>query len=229
MLGAAFSLNAQTVPSVQNGTEGWFLLINRWKLNDHWQVGNELHHRRKEFLDLNSQNIIRPWVDYIMTDEVVFSAGYSFVHTAVTEQFALNENNIWEQITLNHEMWKYLTMSHRFRLEHRWVRGKNNSDEHWGTPDYSSRFRYRLTAQVPISEKFYAHLFNELWINMSSVNATRLGTLDRNWIYVGVGYRIQENVAVELAYLDQWIPVQSFSAPQFELNRGPQLTVIWDL
>ena len=160
----------------------WFLLLNHYEINSDWSVGNEFHYRLTDFLKTNKQIIIRPFVTFSNKD-IDYTIGYSYINN-----FSTIENNIWEQISLNHESNK-IKYSHRFRLEHRFV---NN---------FSNRFRYRFTLKYPISNKWFFNLFDEIWIKTDS--KFRNPEYDRNWIYFGVGYKPINNSNIQLAYLHQ--------------------------
>lgn len=194
----------------------WFLILTKAKLNENWSVGNELHHRRFNYFSEQKQWVIRPWVDFTPIEGLTGSFGYSYVRTTpfgADGSVISNEHNIWEQITLDHDVMRGLSFNHRFRLEHREI-GINKRA--W-TDD--TRFRYRLTSKINISKSWYLHLFNEIWLNVNE--GIHVSELDRNWIYLGGGYRFNEDVSVELAYLDQWI----HSRGDYVHNRGLQFTL----
>lgn len=215
-------------PTVYTGTEMWFLLLNKYDINDKWTVGNEFHLRRHNVFAEQKQLLLRPWVDYHAEPGFVASFGYSYIRTAPHGVFylgaTLNEHNIWEQVTLSHSPWSFLNFSHRLRLEHRWSQVQPNQGDEDIPVVYRNRFRYRLTAKVNLSERWYAHIFDELWVNVNE--GIRVSNYDRNWIYIGAGYRLNDQVAVELAFLDQW---DNLGLLGYYSNQGAQVTVGWDL
>lgn len=224
LLSFSYMAKAQTQPIVYNGTEMWFLMLNKFEVNDKWSVGNEFHLRRHDAFAQQKQLIIRPWVDYLAAPGFTASFGYSYISTAGHGEFidniTTNEHNIWEQVTLDHSPWSNVNFSHRLRLEHRWSQTQPAPNDEDIPVVYRNRFRYRLTAKVGISEHWYAHIFDELWVNVNE--GIHVTNFDRNWIYVGLGYKFTDNVSIELAYLDQWdnIGVGYYS------NQGAQVTVV---
>lgn len=187
-------------------SEFWFLLLNHYKINDQWQVGNELHIRRTDFLSDNKQFIIRPFVNFKPGESVVYSFGYSYIETHPYGKYPLQitkpEHNVWEQVTVNQSLGK-TTLSHRYRMEHRYqgsiVEPTPNNFEVDGY-DFSNRFRYRLTLKRPIGEQYFLHLFDELWVSMDQ--RFKEWTYNQNWIHLGLGRKVG-NGNVQLAYLHQ--------------------------
>lgn len=214
-------------PKVYRGTEVWFLMLNKYQINEKWTVGNEFHLRRHDLLAEQKQLIVRPWVDYHAAPGFVASFGYSYIRTFPHGAFDvgadLNEHNIWEQVTLSHSPWTFLEFSHRLRLEHRWSEIQPQQDDEDIPIEFRNRFRYRLTAKVDISERWYVHIFDELWVNVNE--GIYVSSFDRNWIYIGAGYRFTDKIAVELAFLDQW---DNLGPLGYYSNQGPQFTMLWD-
>ncbi|WP_406658499.1 DUF2490 domain-containing protein [Marinoscillum sp.] len=190
-------------------TDAWFLLLNDYKVNERWTIGNELHWRNVNFLKDKEQLLIRPYVDYHVNENVVFTAGYTYIRSYPYRELAVPltrpEHNIWEQVTLNHSANKF-TFSHRYRLEHRFQGLFSLGDADVFEVDgyqFSNRFRYRFTVRHPIGEKYFIHVFDELWIrtddNFQNAN------FDRNWLYLGLGRNLTAHSNIQLAYLHQMI------------------------
>lgn len=187
--------------------EFWFLLLNHYQIDEQWTVGNELHIRRTEFISENKQFILRPFVNFKPGETVVYSIGYSFIRTEPYGDFPLPdfqlEHNFWEQVTLNQEL-SQTTISHRYRMEHRFQEnlaqelssGEVTKDGY----NFSNRFRYRLTLRKPISDDYFIHIFDELWVSADS-KFKNVG-YNQNWIYLGLGRNVG-NGNIQLAYLHQ--------------------------
>lgn len=224
LLSFSFQSKAQTEPIVYTGQEMWFLLLNKFEISDHWSAGNELHIRRHDYFNQQKQLIVRPWIDYKAADGFVASFGYSYLRSAGHGEFiddiTTNEHNIWEQVTLSHSPWSNVEFSHRLRLEHRWSQVQPEPMDEDIPVVYRNRFRYRLTAKVDISERWYVHIFDELWVNVNE--GIHITNFDRNWIYTGIGYNINDQLAVELAYLNQWDNIDV----GYHNNQGLQVTVV---
>lgn len=191
----------------QSGYESfnsWYLLLNHYQINDKWKVGNEVHYRNDGWKD-SQQLIIRPFAGYSPSERSTLSGGYSYLETYPYGPYQfegiIKEHNIWEQVELKHESkkWKFI---HRYRLEQRWITTYDSTlNEHnLSNPIKGQRFRYRLTLKRDIGERYFLHLFDELWVRGSMVGDDI--TYDRNWIFLGLG-RIIGNGNVQLAYLHQ--------------------------
>lgn len=218
------STNAQEIHGKPNV---WFLLLVNHELSDQWNVGTELHMRYDDYLSDKQQFLFRPYIDFMPGDKsVVYTFGYTFINTFPYGEYPLDiskpENNIWEQVTLKHEV-NQLKIQHRYRLEQRWQGNitYNSTDDTYdidGT-SYSNRFRYRLTMTQPLGETFFVNIFDELWVkdgdNLKQVN------FDRNWIYAGLGMNLSKDASVQLAYLHQYARNND---TRYERHHGLQVT-----
>lgn len=198
---------SQAQDDIHGDSEFWFLLLNHYKINEKWTVGNELHIRRTDFLSDNKQFILRPFVNFTPGESVIYSVGYSYIKTHPYGEYpllgALPEHNFWEQVTINQSLGKS-TFSHRYRMEHRYQgnlieRPPGGAVEIDGY-NFSNRFRYRLTWRKPLSDKYFIHVFDELWV--STDGDFRQATYNQNWIYAGIGKNVG-NGNIQLAYLHQ--------------------------
>jgi long-subunit fatty acid transport protein len=140
----------------------------------------------------------------------VFSGGYTFITTYPYGSYPLPENlhehNVWEQIELKQKFGKTKIL-HRYRLEQRWignlVLNSESTDFEADGYVFRHRFRYRFTALVDLSDKWFLHFFDELFIR--SGEEFKLIGFDRNWLYGGVGYKVNDRMNIQLAYLHQYI------------------------
>jgi len=139
----------------------------------------------------------------------------------------LPENNLWQQAELKQVLGK-TNIIHRYRLEQRWIGNLtlNQENREFEVDGYNlrHRFRYRLTAMVDLSEKWFLHFFDELFIS-SGEDFKRVG-FDRNWFYVGAGFRFNQRVNVQLAYLYQYI---RRTAELFEQHHSVQASLVISL
>lgn len=230
-------LKAQGNGDVTFGDENvWFLLLNHVDLSEEWNFSNEFHIRRNDWMKEQQQLIIRPAINFTPFKGFTASFGYSYVLTSPYGKYRLPldvpEHNIWEQVTLDQSVGGRVNFSHRFRLENRWI-GKLEKDSdtrEWRISgyNYANRFRYRLTSSFKIfrlegGKNIYAHIFDEIWLNLD--DRLRVDDVDRNWLYLGMGVQLNDDLKVEVAYLDQWIE-RPFG---HEHNPTIQFTVSYDL
>jgi hypothetical protein len=213
LLVIAFFLTGTVVVFSQNkivdkNNNIWLSNINDYKINAKLSLSSELHIRRTEWLESWQQFLFRPAINYSVKPDVILTAGYTYITSNPYGKQALAvttpENNFWEQVTLNHGVGK-LKISHRYRLEHRFI-GKtifNGEGYEIKGTNYAQRFRYRATFALPLNEKFSAEAFNEVWIVLAD-NFMPLA-LNQNWLYAGLKYKVNENTSVGLGYMNQLI------------------------
>ncbi|MEQ8924426.1 MAG: DUF2490 domain-containing protein [Fulvivirga sp.] len=178
----------------------WFLMINTFKLNDKWDVGNELHMRFDDYLNDDQQFLIRPFFNYHANVSVTYSGGYTYIRTYPYGQYPLPdtkpEHNIWEQVTFNQQINNF-SLAHRYRLEHRWqgnlvqqTDGSFDVDDY----DFSHRLRYRLMYRRPFNDQWALVLFDEFFLNISD-DLKNVG-FDRNWLFLGANYSFTERLSL---------------------------------
>jgi hypothetical protein len=198
---------------VESGNfNNWFFLHPQFSTAKHWTFASEIHIRRDDWVKNGRNILIRPYVVYDFGPKVDFAAGYTYIRSwGVKPTYAAgpsNEHNIWEQVSLHHQLHK-LEFSHRYRFEHRfrdrWVEGDNELVRD-GT-DFSNRFRYRMILKYPIAkiaehQEVYAHVFDEIWVNQYDYMLFK--NLARNWFYAGLGYKLNKEWSVELGYMNQF-------------------------
>lgn len=214
---------------VYGKSDVWLLLLNGVEITDQWSVGNELHLRYDDGFRDKEQLLIRPFVNYKASEQVVLSAGYTYIKTYPYGKYPLPadkpEHNVWEQITLKHSLGK-ASVSHRYRIEQRFLSTYNpvNEDYNFSRTSHSNRFRYRLTLKHPIGRQFFLQAFDEFWIKSDShlLNAS----FDRNWMYVGIGRKFGFGLTLQLAYLHQNTRVDT---EKYERHPTAQLTIQYDL
>ena len=187
----------------------WFMVLNHYKLNEKWMLGNEIHWRNTNFLRSKEQLLLRPFVSFKPKEVVAFSMGYSYIRSYPFEEGSVlgtkPEHNLWEQISLFHKAGKF-SVAHRYRLEHR-IQGVFEENPTHNIElngfDFTNRIRYRITFKRSISDRYFIMLFDEVWITAN--DHFDFSNFDRNWAYVGVGKRFSQNQSVQLAYLHQSI------------------------
>ncbi|MFT5780177.1 MAG: hypothetical protein ACI837_003138 [Crocinitomicaceae bacterium] len=210
-----YTSQAQSI--TYGSTNTWFFLHNKLDLNEKWSLENELHERLGAFLKDQGQLLIRPFVNFSPTQGLVLSAGYTFIDSQPYEPYSstvfARENNIWEQVLLKQKIGK-VDMSYRFRQEHRWV---NRSEEVNGIrvdlgDQYLNRFRFRYTLKFPLktfenSQQIFVQAFDEIWMKQGT---NLLPTdLNRNWLYLGLGYKVSKKLNFQVGYMHQYDKISS--------------------
>ncbi|QSE98748.1 DUF2490 domain-containing protein [Fulvivirga lutea] len=205
----------------------WFMMLHTFKLNDKWDVGNEIHLRFDDYLNDDQQFLLRPFFNYYANANIIYSGGYTYIRTYPYGQYPLPEtkpeHNIWEQITFNQQINKSI-FAHRYRLEHRWQANlAEQTDGSFEVDDYdfSHRLRYRLMYRRPLNDAWEIVLFDELFIN-SSDDLKSVG-FDRNWFFIGTNYHFSDRLSLLGGYMHHYA---KNSADRFE--RHPTAWFIFD-
>lgn len=203
----------------------WLLWQNSYQINKKWSIETEFHARFDNYWQQPEQLLFRPSVNYQYQKNISFAAGYSYIHTFPYGEFPLAaekpEHNIWQQAKFLHKI-NRIQFSHRLRLEQRFQSKWENAQNRYTFQQvqYGHRFRYRFSVQIPISEKWSAQVFDEVWIK-TGASLSQID-FDRNWWSVGIGYQCTPQVKIALSYLHQYIKHDS---NLFEQHHTAQLTL----
>lgn len=202
------SLFAQTLS--QN--TGWFMFVNSTKFNDKWGMHFDLQLRSEDNWDGLRNLLVRPGVTYFINKNANATVGYLFTQTylpndilvgAAPQKSTLTEHRVWQQYIYNHQPWKGAALSHRFRLEQRFI--ERQSDDL-----FSQRLRYFFRLIQPLQKQesaftkgAFVALQNELFFNVQNKDELNGSAFDQNRAYLAAGYRFSKKVDIEAGYLNQ--------------------------
>jgi hypothetical protein len=223
---------------------GWFVYNGDHKLANKWTLHTEYQWRRVNWITDWQQSLARLGVAYKISERLKVSGGYTFFITYPYGKYPvantgvpIPEHRLYEDVQLTDAL-GILKLSHRFRLEQRWLAETDENGSHrivgW---DYQNRIRYQLAATVPLqgrtidSRELYLSFFDELFISFG--RNVGYNTFNQNRIYGAIGYQFGENFKLELGYLNQ-ISQHPEADPLtnnrvFEYNNGFRLNVTYDL
>ncbi|MDF3077558.1 MAG: hypothetical protein K0S09_1447 [Sphingobacteriaceae bacterium] len=188
---------------------GWLVFSNSIKLNKHFSTTLDVQFRSADNLEYVRTFLFRPGVSYSFNKKNNVAVGYllgnSYSRLLGAAKNQLTEHRIWEQFVHTQAITKTVAISHRFRLEQRFIE-KLNEDV------FAQRFRYSLRAVLPLVKQDssfhkgpYAGLQNELLLNVQNKEKLNGSLFDQNRAYAGLGYRFSSKLDVELGYLNQYI------------------------
>ena len=178
----------------------WMIYIGSKKVNTKWNIHHEIQYRNYNAVGDLEQLLLRTGVGYNLTDNANLLLGYGFIHSqnytdSSTEKINVDEHRIFQQFITKSKI-GIVGLQHRYRFEQRFV-----------AQDFKMRFRYFLGVNIPLdlqeNSKTYLSLYNEIFINNKG------NLFDRNRGYVGLGYKINKVVKVELGYMTQFFNVGS--------------------
>lgn len=204
------SLFAQTV----NQNTGWFMFVNSTKFNDKWGMHFDLQLRSEDNWDGLRNLLVRPGVTYYINKNSNATLGYLFTQTYLPNDIlvgsapmknTLTEHRIWQQYIYNHQPWKNAALSHRFRLEQRFI--ERQTDDL-----FSQRLRYFFRLVQPLQKQevgftkgMFVALQNELFFNIQNNDDLNGSVFDQNRAYLAAGYRFSKKMDIEAGYLNQAI------------------------
>ncbi|MEJ6792488.1 MAG: DUF2490 domain-containing protein [Lacinutrix sp.] len=176
----------------------WLIYIGNKKLNNGWNIHNEVQYRNYDAIGDLEQLLLRTGLGYNLTENnnnVLLGYGYILSENYVgetDEKVSVNEHRIFQQFTTKQKIGK-VGLSHRYRFEQRFVQD-----------DFKMRFRYFLGLNVPLQSKedelspLYLSTYNEIFLNTES------SVFDRNRVYGGLGYKFSNALRLELGYMNQF-------------------------
>lgn len=211
-------------------THAWYQYIGDHRLSQHWGVHTEAQLRRASLLTDKQQQLVRVGINYHPSDQVMFTLGYAYADTYPYGDYpakaAFPEHRLYEQLQLNQPALGRLSLSHRYRLEQRWITFPGLDEA-----QLLNRARYQLRATVPLTRPkldpgtLYAYVYDEILLGFGRHVANNI--FDQNRAGVGLGYKFTKHLAVEAGYLHQLL--EHRDGKVFEYNHTLQLAVVGSL
>ena len=209
-LGASASAQTNERETVSNG-RAWYMYFGDHTLGESpWGFHFDGQLRMEGAFDRRNQLLLRPGINYDVSDNVQFSGGYAFINTngfvGSPPNFDVPENRLWQQIILRQRIGE-VRLTHRYRLEQRFI-GKV-AESYLGEGEvvgqsYVNRFRYFLKGTVPFArdDRYFA-FYNELMVGFGE-NVQR-NIFDQNRAYAAIGFRTGPATSFEIGYLLQTV------------------------
>lgn len=177
----------------------WLIYIGNKKLNQKWNLHNEVQYRNYNAIGDLEQLLLRTGLGYSFNENknnVLLGYGYILSENYVgntDEKVSVNEHRIFQQF-ISKQAIGNVKLSHRYRFEQRFVES-----------DFKMRFRYFLALRIPFKSKeegtdskYYLSAYNEIFLN------TKSSVFDRNRVYGGIGYNVNKNIRIEAGYMNQF-------------------------
>jgi hypothetical protein len=206
-----YHLNAQALTQNQRV---WFAYSGQYKVSQNWGYHIEAQFRMDNQLEQNLQNLYRIGAVYFISPSKNVTSGYALINTfdGATERF-FKENRLWEQFQYT-KKWRENknAMTHRLRLEQRWVGSIGMVD---GNPvstgsNYQNRLRYlnrnlfHITNLKATDEEIYAVLQNEVFITVGD-NKVNSNIFDQNRFLIGLGLNYNNHIRLEVGYMNHFV------------------------
>ncbi len=199
----------------QSQFSGWLASFNTFKAGKKTSIHADVQWRSSDEWKHTQTRLVRTGLNIHLTKQLTITGGYAFIHNRrvlnTTTGFA-PEHRTWEQLLYHHKI-KNLAVSHRFRLEQRFIAKmfvENNELKNDGSA-YANRFRYFFRNVLPFQKQpsftkgVFAALQNEVFVNIGNNENVNGKFFDQNRLYLAMGYRLCSSFDLEAGYLNQYI------------------------
>lgn len=209
-----------------NNTIGWYTTTITAKVAKKVSLHGEYQWRRSELIKNWQQSLVRVGVNYSPRQELTFQVGYGFIETFPYGEYnlagvgkAFPEHRVYEQVTVSNKVGK-ATLSHRLRLEQRWL-GRFSSLED-KEPEYIflNRVRYMPRLSIPIASKTFVALYDEILIGFGKNVGENV--FDQNRIAAMLGYDVSKRFRIEGGFINQIVQLgrEIDNKNVFQYNNG---------
>ncbi len=220
----------------------WGAYFGDHKISSKWGIHTEYQWRRANWGMNWQQSLARVGVNYQIHPRVMLTFGYGLINTPSYGDMPISrlnnagkaqwfpEHRIYQDAVITDKIGK-LDMAHRFRLEQRHLGLFYDSENNRvaGKWRYTNRFRYRLRLAYPITEKLYAHAYDEIFISFGKDVGYNI--FDQNRINIGMGYKFNKACKIEAGYFAQTVqkPRLTNGLEIFEYNQGFLVALFYNL
>lgn len=186
--------------SAQNSDLGnWLMYFGNKSLGDRFNWHHEVQYRNYNAIGDMEQLLLRTGFGYNLTENNNnILLGYAYIWSEnyipeTTDKEDVHEHRIYQQFITNQEFGRF-TWLHRYRFEQRWIE-----------EDFKLRFRYFLSFNVALTKPtmtdntLYLSAYNEIFLNSND------NIFDRNRLYGGLGYRLNDLFRFEVGYMNQFL------------------------
>lgn len=197
--------------TIQNQRD-WFSYTGQYKLSDKWGFHIEAQFRLDNQLQQNLQNAFKIGGIYYISQNQNLIGGYALVNAFNTsfKRFYI-ENRFWEQYQIT-KKWNSNknTMTHRFRLEQRFIENVATDLQQSNSSNYQNRFRYlnrnlfHLANLTSTNNEIYAIAQEELFLILGE-NKINSKLVDQSRFMVGLGLNCNNDTRLELGYVNQFV------------------------
>jgi len=189
------------VQSQESDFGNWLIYIGNKKLNQKWNLHNEVQYRNYNAIGDLEQLLLRTGLGYTFNENknnILLGYGYILSENYVgdtDDKVSVNEHRIFQQFTSKQNIGS-VKLNHRYRFEQRFVES-----------DFKMRFRYFLGLNIPLNNNdknnYYFSAYNEIFLNTESA------IFDRNRVFGGIGYHLNKNIRFEIGYMNQFFETDS--------------------
>lgn len=183
----------------------WYMyFFNTTFKESQWGVQGDVQYRNWDLGGDLEQLLLRGGLTYKPNSSgLMLTLGYGNITTGAfgDSNAKTSESRIYQEAIFPVQLGKRFYTNHRFRYEQRFVENQ----------DFRTRYRYNLFLNIPLNKStldndaIYLALYNELFINgqRSIGDGREVEIFDRNRLYTGLGYIINDKLKVQLGIMRQ--------------------------
>ncbi|SHG68098.1 DUF2490 domain-containing protein [Flagellimonas flava] len=191
----------------ENRSGSWLEFSGVGKIGDDWSIPLAGILKHRDVFDTYDFSFIRTGISYRTSPSTVFTPGIAFLNTnSFTDRDAISVTSqfwVYEEFSVFSNRKRH-AFSHRWRLEHRWIRNDNNTE-------FNHRVRYRLQYKTPLHGNLYFKVCNEIFLN------TRGHAFNQNRFFIGVGRTLSESIKIDLGFLKNHFRTSGYGAVRMGL------------
>jgi hypothetical protein len=179
----------------------WMIYFGNKNFAERFNWHHEVQYRNYNAVGDLEQLLLRTGIGYNLTENnnnILLGYGFILGENYIDDTDVKNtvrEHRIYQQFITRQKV-SVVSLQHRYRFEQRFFED-----------DFKMRFRYFLSLNVPLNKKeltdktLYLSAYNEIFLNTTQGNY-----FDRNRLYGGLGYKLNDKVKFELGYMNQFLP-----------------------
>jgi hypothetical protein len=184
-----FNIQAQNSAEDKLGT--WYMYNGSHKISNKFALKTMAHFRYFEVASEFQQEIYRLGINYTFNPKTNLTLGTSYSTGDLdydVPSIHLYEYRFYEDLNLKSN-WGKFNANHRIRLEHRFIHKNIIEDV------TQSWVRYNLNVGYPLSKKWSAYVFNELFLNLD-----RGKRFAQNWTGAGFLHKLNNQIKLKMGY-----------------------------
>lgn len=178
----------------------WYMFSENVHLSNRLSIPLDAQLRLYEVSGNRNHLLVLNGLNYHFSEKWTGSIGFGYLDSYYDDaeqesQIQVTEKRIYETLTLNNRLSR-VRLSNRFRLDHRYM-------DQQGQGLTQHRFRYRIRVTVPLSKHWFLDAYNETFASISDQK------FQQNWSFSALGYRVNENLKLEIGLLKHLTPTEN--------------------
>ncbi|MBX2924214.1 MAG: DUF2490 domain-containing protein [Chitinophagaceae bacterium] len=208
------------IPALQSFSQaqfnGWLASFYTVRLKNNFSIQSDVQLRSSDQVEHVQTLLLRAGINYNTSKNLMLTTGYAYIdnlRTLSDQKGYVSEHRVWQQLLISQKVAGFIPVSHRFRLEQRFIGKPVLADDNVKKDGhaYANRTRYFLRGIIPFNgqKKFSKGMFgaaqNEIFVQFGNTRNVNGKTFDQNRAYLALGYRFSPRLDTEAGYMNQYI------------------------